>query len=171
MTLIAFPPPPHFIFNIDFSGKLDFRTFCGSTVIFFCGAQSLFLRALLDLITPPPHFVLHYTYVTFFHATDFFFVWFFFFRDYSSSFSRGPLCGRQIGLLSCELNQTAQREGLKGKRPPGETAFWVIAHTIYPLADRLAARETTGRWKRIDGGGWRRVRNEKSYSHPTRREK
>lgn len=72
MTLIAFPP--HFIFNIDFSGKLDFRTFRGSTVIFLRGAQSLFLGALLDLITPPPHFVLHYTYTMFLHATDFFFL-------------------------------------------------------------------------------------------------
>lgn len=68
-------------------------------------------------------------------------------------FSRGPLSGRQIGLLSCELNQTAQWEGLKEKGPPGGTAFWVIAHTIYLLADRLAARDTTGRWKQVESNG------------------
>lgn len=138
MTLIAFPP--HFIFNIDFSGKLDFRTFCGSTVIFFCGTQSLFLRALLDLITPPPHFVLHYTYTMFFHATDFFFV--FFFCDYPSSFSRGPLCGLQIGLLSCELNQTAQREGLKEKGRRGNCFLGNRSHYLSPGPPSRSTRDS-----------------------------
>lgn len=57
-------------------------------------------------------------------------------------FSLRPLRGHQIGLLSCELNQTAQWGGL-GKKAAGGTAFWVICNTIYLLVDRLAAREET----------------------------
>lgn len=128
MTLIAFLP--HFIFNIDFSDKLDFQTFCGSTVIFFfCGARSLFLRSVLDLITPPPHFVLHYTYTMFSNGTVF---CFFLFCDYFFSFSRSPLSGRQIGLLSCELNQTAQRGGLKEKGRRGNCFLGNRSHYLSP---------------------------------------
>lgn len=152
MTLIAFLP--HFIFNIDFSGKLDFRTFCGSTVIFLRGAQSLFLRSLLDLITPPPHFVLHYAYTMFFHATVVVF-----FCDYSSSFPGGPLSGRQIGLLSCELNQTAQREGLREKGRRGNCFLGNRSHYLSPGGD------TTGRWKQVERNG------EKTCFHPTHCEK
>lgn len=130
MTLIAFLP--HFIFNIDFSDKLDFQTFCGSTVIFFfCGAQSLFLRSLLDLITPPaPPFCpsLHLYNVFQWHS----FFLFFLFCDYFFSFSRSPLSGRQIGLLSCELNQTAQRGGLKEKGRRGNCFLGNRSHYLSP---------------------------------------
>lgn len=140
MTLIAFPPPHHFIFNIDFSAKLDFRTFRGPTVIFLGGAQSLFLGAPLDLITPPPHFVLHYTYTMFLHATEFFF--FFWGVITLPPFLAAPLCGRQIGLLSCELNQTAQREGLKEKGRRGNCFLGNRSHYLSPGRPSRSTRDS-----------------------------
>lgn len=61
-------------------------------------------------------------------------------------FSLRPLRGHQIGLLSCELNQTAQQEGARErerereekKKAAGRVGFWVIGAVIfYLLANHL----------------------------------
>lgn len=61
------------------------------------------------------------------------------------------LHGHQIGLLSCELNQTAQQEGKrKRKKAAGRAGFWVISSAILCLlADHHQAQTETWQWNRV----------------------